>query len=309
MSKFFIERPIFAWVIAIIVMLVGGIAAISLPVNQYPNISPPAVSISVTYPGASAETTQNTVVQVIEQQLNGLDGLRYLESSSASDGSAQIIATFNQGINPDIAQVQVQDRVSLAESQLPTDVTQQGIRIRKYQKNFMMVIGLISKDGKLSNGDLADMLVSKLEDPISRTPGVGDFMVLGSEYAMRIWLDPAKLYKYNLMPSDVTTAIDNQNVQVSSGSLGGLPTIQGAKTQATVLGKTRFTTVQQFENVLLKVNSDGSQVRLKDVASVALGPQSYGIDATMNGKPAAVSRCVWPPGRMNWIPLKRCARP
>lgn len=287
MSKFFIERPIFAWVIAIIVMLVGAIAAISLPVNQYPNISAPAVSISVTYPGASAETTQNTVVQVIEQQLNGLDGLRYLESSSASDGSAQIIATFNQGINPDIAQVQVQDRVSLAESQLPTDVTQQGIRIRKYQKNFMMVIGLISKDGKLTNGDLADMLVSKLEDPISRTPGVGDFMVLGSEYAMRIWLDPARLYKYNLMPSDVTTAIDNQNVQVSSGSLGGLPTIQGAKTEATILGKTRFTTVQQFENVLLKVNSDGSQVRLKDVGSVALGPQSYGIDATMNGKPAA----------------------
>ncbi|WP_336778879.1 efflux RND transporter permease subunit [Pantoea sp. USHLN256] len=287
MSKFFIERPIFAWVIAIIVMLVGAIAAISLPVNQYPNISAPAVSISVTYPGASAETTQNTVVQVIEQQLNGLDGLRYLESSSASDGSAQIIATFNQGINPDIAQVQVQDRVSLAESQLPTDVTQQGIRIRKYQKNFMMVIGLISKDGKLTNGDLADMLVSKLEDPISRTPGVGDFMVLGSEYAMRIWLDPARLYKYNLIPSDVTTAIDNQNVQVSSGSLGGLPTIQGAKTEATILGKTRFTTVQQFENVLLKVNSDGSQVRLKDVASVALGPQSYGIDATLNGKPAA----------------------
>ncbi|MBA0035663.1 efflux RND transporter permease subunit [Pantoea sp. BIGb0393] len=287
MSKFFIERPIFAWVIAIIVMLVGAIAAISLPVNQYPNISAPAVSISVTYPGASAETTQNTVVQVIEQQLNGLDGLRYLESSSASDGSAQIIATFNQGINPDIAQVQVQDRVSLAESQLPTDVTQQGIRIRKYQKNFMMVIGLISKDGKLTNGDLADMLVSKLEDPISRTPGVGDFMVLGSEYAMRIWLDPARLYKYNLIPSDVTTAIDNQNVQVSSGSLGGLPTIQGAKTEATILGKTRFTSVQQFENVLLKVNSDGSQVRLKDVASVALGPQSYGIDATLNGKPAA----------------------
>ncbi|WP_017349261.1 efflux RND transporter permease subunit [Pantoea sp. A4] len=287
MSKFFIERPIFAWVIAIIVMLVGAIAAISLPVNQYPNISPPAVSISVTYPGASAETTQNTVVQVIEQQLNGLDGLRYLESSSASDGSAQIIATFNQGVNPDIAQVQVQDRVSLAESQLPTDVTQQGIRIRKYQKNFMMVIGLISKDGKLTNGDLADMLVSKLEDPISRTPGVGDFMVLGSEYAMRIWLDPAKLYKYNLMPSDVSTAIDNQNVQVSSGSLGGLPTIQGAKTQATILGKTRFTTVKQFENVLLKVNTDGSQIRLKDVASVALGPQSYGIDATMDGKPAA----------------------
>ncbi|MBE5252688.1 efflux RND transporter permease subunit [Mixta mediterraneensis] len=287
MSKFFIERPIFAWVVAIIVMLVGTIAVLNLPVNQYPNISPPAVSISVTYPGASAETTQNTVVQVIEQQLNGLDGLRYLESSSASDGSAQIIATFNQGINPDIAQVQVQDRVSLAESQLPTDVTQQGIRIRKYQKNFMMVISLISKDGKLSNGDLADMLVSKLEDPISRTKGVGDFMVLGSEYAMRIWLDPARLYKYNLMPGDVSTAIDNQNVQVSSGSLGGLPTIHDAKTNATILGKSRFTTVKQFENVLLKVNSDGSQIRLKDVGSVALGPQSYTIDSTMDGKPSA----------------------
>lgn len=287
MSTFFIQRPIFAWVVAIIVMLVGAIATLNLPVNQYPNISPPAVSISVTYPGASAETTQNTVVQVIEQQLNGLDGLRYLESNSASDGSAQIIATFNQGIDPDIAQVQVQDRVSLAESQLPTDVTQQGIRIRKYQKNFMMVISLVSKDGKLSNGDLADMLVSKLEDPISRTKGVDDFMVLGSEYAMRIWLDPAKLYKYSLMPSDVSTAIDNQNVQVSSGSLGGLPTIPDAKTNATILGKSRFTSVKQFENVLLKVNSNGSQIRLKDVGNVALGPQSYTIDSTMDGKPSA----------------------
>lgn len=287
MSKFFIERPIFAWVIAIIVMLVGAIATFNLPVNQYPNISPPAISISVTYPGASAETTQNTVVQVIEQQLNGLDGLRYLESTTSSDGSASIIATFNQGTNSDIAQVQVQDRVSLAESQLPSSVTDQGIRIRKYQKNFMMVIGLISKDGKLSNADLADLLVSKLEDPISRTKGVGDFMVMGAEYAMRIWLDPAKLYKYNLIPSDVSTAIDNQNVQVSSGSLGGLPTVAGNKTTATILGKSRFTTVEQFENVLLKVNSDGSQIRLKDVAHVALGPESYTIDSTMNGRPSA----------------------
>ena len=287
MSKFFIERPIFAWVIAIIVMLVGAIATTNLPVNQYPDISPPAISISVTYPGASAETTQNTVVQVIEQQLNGLDGLRYLESSTSSDGSASIIATFNQGTDPDIAQVQVQDRVSLAESQLPSTVTDQGIRIRKYQKNFMMVIGLISKDGKMSNADLADLLVSKLEDPISRTRGVGDFMVLGAEYAMRVWLDPAKLYKYNLIPSDVTTAIDNQNVQVSSGSLGGLPTVPGNKTAATILGKSRFTTVEQFENVLLKVNRDGSQIRLKDVAKVALGPESYTIDSTMNGRPSA----------------------
>lgn len=287
MSTFFIERPIFAWVVAIIVMLVGAIATLNLPVNQYPNISPPAVSISVTYPGASAETTQNTVVQVIEQQLNGLDGLRYLESQSNSDGSAQIIVTFNQGTDPDTAQVQVQDRVSLAEAQLPSEVTEQGLRIRKYQSNFMMVVGLSSKDGKLSNGDLADLLVSKLEDPISRTKGVGDFMVLGAEYAMRIWLDPAKLDKYSLIPSDVSSAISNQNVQVSSGSLGGMPTVPGAKTSATILGKSRFTTVKQFENILLKVNSDGSQVRLKDVANVALGPESYTIDSTLNGQPSA----------------------
>ncbi len=287
MSKFFIERPIFAWVVAIMVMLVGGISILSLPVNQYPNIAPTAISISVTYPGASAETTQNTVVQVIEQQLNGIDNLRYIESQSNSDGSASIIVTFNQGTDADTAQVQVQNKVSLAESQLPTEVTQQGINVRKYQANFMMVVSLISTDGKLNNGDLANLLVSKLEDPIARTKGVGDFMVMGSEYGMRIWLDPAKLYKYQLIPSDVSTAISQQNVQVSSGKLAGLPTIPGAKTSATIIGKTRLESVEQFKNILLKVNSDGSQVRLQDVASVDLGPQDYSISATFNGKASA----------------------
>ena len=287
MSKFFIERPIFAWVVAIMVMLVGGISILSLPVNQYPNIAPTAISVSVTYPGASAETTQNTVVQVIEQQLNGIDNLRYIESQSNSDGSASIIVTFNQGTDADTAQVQVQNKVSLAESQLPTEVTQQGINVRKYQANFMMVVSLISTDGKLNNGDLANLLVSKLEDPIARTKGVGDFMVMGSEYGMRIWLDPAKLYKYQLIPSDVSTAISQQNVQVSSGKLAGLPTIPGAKTSATIIGKTRLESVEQFKNILLKVNSDGSQVRLQDVASVDLGPQDYSISATFNGKASA----------------------
>ena len=287
MSEFFIERPIFAWVIAIVVMLVGALAILQLPVNQYPNIAPPAISIAVTYPGASAETTQNTVVQVIEQQLNGIDNLRYIESQSASDGSATIIVTFNQGTDPDIAQVQVQNKVSLAESQLPTEVTQQGINVRKYQANFMLVVSLVSTDGRMSNGDLADLLVSRLEDPIARTPGVGDFFVLGSEYGMRIWLDPAKLYKYQLIPSDVTTAITQQNVQVSSGKLAGLPTIEGAKFSATIVGKSRFQKISQFENILLKVNTDGSQVRLRDVASVDLGPQDYSISATQNGKPSA----------------------
>ncbi len=284
MSKFFIERPIFAWVIAIVVMLAGALSILSLSINQYPNIAPPAISVNVTYPGASAETTQKTVVQVIEQQLNGLDNLRYIESQSNSDGSASIIATFDQGTDPDIAQVQVQNKVSLAESQLPSEVTEQGLRVAKYQANFMMVVSLRSDDGKLSDSDLANLLVSKLEDPIARTKGVGDFMVMGSEYAMRIWLDPAKLYKYSLIPSDVTTAITQQNVQISSGKLGGLPSIKNAKISATIIGKTRLESVKQFEDILLKVNADGSQVRLRDIANIDLGPEDYSISSTFNGK-------------------------
>ncbi len=287
MSKFFIDRPIFAWVIAILVMLIGGLSVFSLPINQYPNISPPAISVQIVYPGASAETVQNTSVQVIEQQLNGIDNLRYIESQSNSDGSAMIIVTFNQGTNPDIAQVQVQNKVSLAESQLPNEVVQQGINVRKYQANFMLVVSLIANSGKMSNGDLADLLVSKLQDSIARSTGVGDFVVMGSEYGMRIWLDPEKLYQYQLIPSDVTKAISKQNVQVSSGKLAGLPSVEGAKFSATIIGKTRFQNVAQFENILLKVNPDGSQVRVRDVGGVDLGPQDYSISATYNGKPSA----------------------
>ncbi|WP_037035184.1 efflux RND transporter permease subunit [Rahnella sp. WP5] len=286
MSTFFINRPIFAWVVAIVIMLAGALSIMKLPISQYPNIAPPAISVSVTYPGASAETAQNTVVQVIEQQLNGLDNLRYIESQSNSDGSATIIATFDQGTNPDIAQVQVQNKVSLAESQLPTEVVNQGIRIAKYQANFMLLVSLISTDGKMSNSDLSNLLVTKLEDPIVRTKGVGDFLLLGSEYAMRIWLDPAKLYKYQLVPSDLSAAIEAQNVQVSSGSLGGLPTVKDSKLSATIIGKTRFDSIHQFKNVLLKVNADGSQVRLSDVGNVDLGPESYSISSTFNGSPS-----------------------
>ena len=287
MSRFFIERPIFAWVVAIIIMLAGAIAITRLPVNQYPNIAPPAILINIIYPGASAETTQKTTVQVIEQQLNGIDNLRYIESQSNSDGSAQIIVTFDQGTDPDIAQVQVQNKVSLAESQLPQEVVQQGIRIVKYQVNFMMVVGLYSDNPKLSNGDLGDILVSRLQDPIVRTKGVGDFLVMGSEYAMRIWVDPAKLYKYALTPGDISSAIKQQNVQVSSGRMGGLPSVEGAQFSSTIIGKTRFEQTGQFKNILLKVNQDGSQVRLRDVASTDLGPEDYSITSTFNGKPSA----------------------
>ncbi|KPW55493.1 Multidrug/solvent transporter [Pseudomonas syringae pv. broussonetiae] len=287
MSKFFIDRPIFAWVIALVIMLVGALSISSLPINQYPSIAPPAIGIQVTYPGASAQTVQDTVVQVIEQQLNGIDNLRYVSSESNSDGSMTITATFNQGTNPDTAQVQVQNKLNLATPLLPQEVQQQGIRVTKAVKNFLMVIGLVSEDGSMGKEDLANYIVSNMQDPISRTSGVGDFQVFGSQYAMRIWLDPAKLNNFQLTPVDVKNAITAQNVQVSSGQLGGLPSISGQQLNATIIGKTRLQTAEQFGNIFLKVNTDGSQVRLKDVATVGLGAENYSTNSQFDGKPAS----------------------
>ncbi|THG76973.1 efflux RND transporter permease subunit [Pseudomonas sp. A-1] len=286
MSRFFIDRPIFAWVIALVIMLAGGLSILKLPINQYPSIAPPAVGISVRYPGASAQTVQDTVVQVIEQQLNGIDGLRYISSESNSDGSMTITATFNQGVDPDIAQVQVQNKLQLATPLLPQEVQQQGIRVTKAVRNFLLVIGLVSEDGSMDRNDLADYIVSNIQDPLSRTRGVGDFQVFGAQYAMRIWLDPARLNNYALTPVDVKSAIQAQNVQVSSGQLGGLPASPGQQLTATIIGKTRLQTPEQFRDILLKVNADGSQVRLKDVARVELGGENYSISAEYNGLPA-----------------------
>lgn len=286
MSRFFIDRPIFAWVIALVIMLAGGLSILKLPINQYPSIAPPAVGISVRYPGASAQTVQDTVVQVIEQQLNGIDGLRYISSSSNSDGSMEITVTFNQGVDPDIAQVQVQNKLQLATPLLPQEVQQQGIRVTKAVRNFLLVIGLVSEDGSMDRNDLADYIVSNIQDPLSRTRGVGDFQVFGAQYAMRIWLDPSKLTNYALTPVDVKSAIQAQNVQVSSGQLGGLPASPGQQLTATIIGKTRLQTPEQFRDILLKVNADGSQVRLKDVARVELGGEDYSISAEYNGLPA-----------------------
>ena len=287
MSNFFIERPIFAWVIALVIMLAGVLSIRSLPVTQYPAIAPPTIAISVTYPGASAQTVQDTVVQVIEQQLNGLDRLRYISSESNSDGSMTITATFEQGTNPDIAQVQVQNKLALAQPLLPQEVQQQGIRVTKSVRNFLIIVGLISTDPATTREDLSNYIVSNLQDPISRTSGVGDFQVFGSQYAMRIWLDPAKLNSFQLAPLDVSNAIKAQNVQVASGQLGGLPAVRGQQLNATVIGKTRLQTAEQFGDILLKVNPDGSQVRLRDVAEVGLGGQDYSINAQYNGKPAS----------------------
>src|SRR5690554_2547621 len=286
MSNFFISRPIFAWVLALVVMLVGGLSILKLPVNQYLTIAPPTVGISVNYRGASAQTVQDTVVQVIEQQLNGLDGLRYISSDSNSDGSMSISITFEPGTDPDTAQVQVQNKLQLATPLLPQEVQQQGIRVTKSARNFLMVVGIISEDGSMNRYDLADYTVSNIQDPISRTQGVGDFQIFGAQYAMRIWLDPIKLTNFAMTPIDVATAIRAQNVQVSSGQLGGLPASPNQQLTATIIGKTRFETPEQFENILLKVNQDGSQVRLKDVARVELGGENYSINAEYNGKAA-----------------------
>ena len=286
MPRFFIDRPIFAWVLALVVMLAGALSILRLPVSQYPSIAAPAVGISVSYPGASAQTVQDTVVQVIEQQLNGLDGLRYISSESNSDGSMSINVTFEQGTNPDIAQVQVQNKLQLAMPLLPSEVQQQGIRVAKSVRNFLLIIGLVSEDGSYNRNDLANYIVSNIQDPLARTKGVGDFQVFGAQYAMRIWVDPARLNTYALTPVDVKTAIQTQNVQVAGGQFGGLPALPGQQLSATIIGKTRLQTPEQFENILLKVNADGSQVRLRDVGRVELGGESYSISAEYNGKPA-----------------------
>jgi hydrophobe/amphiphile efflux-1 (HAE1) family protein len=287
MVNFFIDRPVFAWVLAIVVMLAGALAITTLPVAQYPSIAPPAISISVFYPGASAETVQSTVTQVIEQQLSGLDHLLYFSSESDKDGSMTITLYFEQGTDPDIAQVQVQNKLQLATPLLPQEVQAQGIRVAKATRNFLLVVGFYSADGTMNNFDIGDYVASHVQDAISRTPGVGDYQLFGSQYAMRIWLDPAKLDNYGLTPVDVASALQAQNIQVPSGELGGLPAVKGQRLDATVIGPQRLTNADEFARVLLKVNSDGSQVRLKDVARITLGAENYATYAEYNGHPAS----------------------
>ncbi len=287
MARFFIDRPVFAWVLAISIMLAGALSLRSLPVAQYPSIAPPAISIQVTYPGASAETVQSTVVQVIEQQLSGIDNLLYFSSNASKDGSATITLTFRQGTNPDTAQVQVQNKVQLAVPRLPQTVQQQGIRVAKATNNFLLVVGFVSTDGRMTNSDISDFLTSNVQDPLSRTPGVGDYQVFGSQYAMRIWLDPAKLLNFGLTPGDVATAIRAQNVQVASGEMGALPSVQGQQLNATVIGPSYLRSPEEFGSILLRVRTDGSQVRLRDVAQIEIGSESYATEARFNGQSAA----------------------
>ncbi|MFY0568923.1 efflux RND transporter permease subunit [Archangium lansingense] len=286
MARFFIDRPIFAWVIAIIIMLGGALAILGLPVAQYPAIAPPIVSISAFYPGASAKTLEDTVTQVIEQKMNGLDHLRYMASSSDSAGNVIISLTFDAGTNPDIAQVQVQNKLQTAMALLPMEVQKQGLRVNKAVNNFLMIVGFISADGSMSRYDLGDYVASNVQDQLSRVPGVGEVQLFGGQYAMRIWLNPGKLMSYKLTPTDVSVAIQAQNAQVSAGQLGGAPSIEGQQLNATVTAQSRLQTPEQFRDILLRVNPDGSQVRLRDVARVELTGESFEATSFYNGKPA-----------------------
>ncbi len=286
MARFFIDRPIFAWVVAIVIMLAGVISILSLPIAQYPSIAPPSISISGSYPGASAKTVEDAVTQVIEQKMKGIDGLRYMASSSDATGGISITLTFTSGTNPDIAQVQVQNKLQLATPLLPTAVTQQGLVVSKATKNFLMVFGFISENGKMDQTDLSDYVAANVVDPLSRVAGVGDVTLFGSQYAMRIWLDPAKLQSFNLTPADVITAVQAQNAEVSAGELGGTPSVKGQQLNATVSAQSRLQTVEQFGAILLKTTTDGAMVHLKDVASMELGRENYNTVARYNGHAA-----------------------
>ncbi|EFT4029000.1 efflux RND transporter permease subunit [Salmonella enterica] len=287
MANFFIRRPIFAWVLAIILMIAGALAIMQLPVAQYPTIAPPAVSISATYPGADAQTVQDTVTQVIEQNMNGIDNLMYMSSTSDSAGSVTITLTFQSGTDPDIAQVQVQNKLQLATPLLPQEVQQQGISVEKSSSSFLMVAGFVSDNPNTTQDDISDYVASNIKDSVSRLNGVGDVQLFGAQYAMRIWLDANLLNKYQLTPVDVINQLKVQNDQIAAGQLGGTPALPGQQLNASIIAQTRLKDPQEFGKVTLRVNADGSVVHLKDVARIELGGENYNVVARINGKPAS----------------------
>lgn len=287
LSRFFVERPIFAWVVAIVIMLVGALAIFNLLVSQYPNIAPPQVTINATYPGASAETMSRTVTQVIEKDMTGLDGLIYMNSSADSTGRMTITLTFEAGTNPDIAQVQVQNKLKKAESSLPETVTRLGVSVDKSSASFLMVVGFVDRTGRMNSGDLGDFLTNNVEETLSRVKGVGEATVFGASYAMRIWMDPGLLMKYGLQPSDVSAAISAQNVQVAAGDIAGQPTNGKRMITATLRASSLMTTPEEFENITLKTLADGSVVRIKDIGEVGLGQETYTFEGKFDGVPSS----------------------
>ncbi|NLS13060.1 efflux RND transporter permease subunit [Vibrio sp. SM6] len=287
MARYFIDRPIFAWVIAIIIMLAGAFAITSLPVSQYPSIAPPTVMITASYPGASAKTVEDSVTQVIEQRMTGLDHLRYIKADSDSFGNAQIQLTFNSEADIDIAQVQVQNKLQLAMPMLPQVVQAQGVSVSKAGSGFLMVLGFVSQDGSMSEADIGDYVAANIQEPLSRVSGVGDIQLFGAQYAMRIWLDPLKLNQYSLTTNDVIAAIQEQNAQVSAGQLGGTPSVKGQELNATVSSQSLLQTPEEFRAIVLKSDTTGAKVLLSDVATVEVGAENYMTQGFYNGKPAS----------------------
>src|SRR5450830_9835 len=286
MAKFFIDRPIFAWVIALFILVLGGVSITQLPISQYPPVAPPSVVINASYPGASAQTLEDSVISVIEREMNGSPGLLYMESVSQADGTGTITLSFDPSTSPDLAQVDVQNRLSRATPRLPAAVTQQGVRVDKSRSNFLLFIMLSSDNGALDPIALGDYASRNVIPEIQRLPGIGQAQLFGTERAMRVWIDPAKLTGYSLSPADVNSAITAQNAQVSSGAIGDLPNITGRGIAATVVVKGQLASVEQFGRIVLRANADGSTVRLKDVARIELGAQTYATSARLNGKPA-----------------------
>ena len=283
MAQFFIQRPIFAWVIAIIIMLGGALSIFKLPLEQYPNIAPPRVTIGAQYTGASAETVENSVTQIIEQQLKGIDNMLYMSSTSNASGQARITLTFAPGTNVDVAQVQVQNKIQGALNRMPESVKSRGVFVNKGGQDFLVTYSFYSRDPSMTEVDIGDYLNSNLVDPIGRIEGVGDINVFGTTYAMRIWMDPAKMEKFGLMPADLITALNAQNAQVSAGQLGALPATNNQQLNATISARTKLKTVEEFEQIVLKAVTDGSVVTMKDVARVELGAENLAIQAKLNG--------------------------
>ena len=287
MARFFIDRPVFAWVLALVIMGAGLLSIFSLPVQQYPTIAPPTVTISTSYPGASASTLENTVTQIIEQNMNGIDNLRYISSTSDSSGNVSITITFEPGTDANIAQVQVQNKLSQATPLLPSEVQQRGVKVTKSSGSFLLVAAFYSEDNSMSQFDISDYVAANIQDPISRVNGVGQLQVFGPQHSMRVWLDPSKMVNYSLTTLDVVAAIKAQNNQVAAGQLGGSPSVKGQQLNATIVAQTRLETTEQFGNILLRVNEGGSRVLLKDVARIELGAENYDITARFKGKPAS----------------------
>ena len=295
-ARFFIDRPVFAWVISIIIMLTGIASIMSLPVAQYPTVAPPVISVSTTYTGADAETVENSVTQILEQQLTGLDGLLYFSSSSTSDGSASVNVTFEEGTDADFAQVQVQNKVQQVTSRLPESVQSQGVTVTKSNTDFLLVTAVYDTTDKASAFDISDYISSSMEDSLARIDGVGDTRVFGSQYAMRIWLDPTKLAAYELMPSDITTALAAQNIQVPAGKIGAVPALDNQELNATVTAQSMLETPDQFRDIILKSDASGASVRLGDVARVEIGSESYDAIPRLNGHPASGIAVMLTPG-------------